>query len=175
MRLPHPSRLKVYMKKQSAGIVLYSVTKNKPSVLLVHPGGPFFAKKDAGAWSIPKGEFNDPEVPLDAAKREFSEELGLPLPKGELTSLGSVKLSSGKTVYAWALQGEIDPAQMKSNTFKLEWPMKSGTIREFPEVDKAAWFSLDAAMIKINKGQVPLIQTLADQLGSLLQSQTSLF
>lgn len=163
------------MKKQSAGIVLYSVTKNSPKVLLVHPGGPFFAKKDTGAWSIPKGEFNDPEEPLEAAKREFSEELGLPLPKGDLITLGSAKLSSGKVVYAWALAGEIDLEQMKSNTFKLEWPIKSGTIQEFPEVDKAAWFSLDEAMIKINKGQVPLIQTLADQLGSSLQSQISLF
>jgi predicted NUDIX family NTP pyrophosphohydrolase len=163
------------MKKQSAGIVLYCVSKNSPKVLLVHPGGPFFAKKDVGAWSIPKGEFDDPEKPLEAAKREFSEELGAPLPKGELTSLGSSRLSSGKTVYAWALQGEIDATHITSNTFKLEWPVKSGTIQEFPEVDKAAWFSLDEAMVKINKGQVPLIQTLADQLGSSLQSQTSLF
>ena len=163
------------MKKQSAGIVLYMVTNNSPKVLLVHPGGPFFAKKDAGAWSIPKGEFNEPEEPLTAAKREFSEELGVPLPKGDLITLGSAKLSSGKVVYAWALQGEIDVANMKSNTFKLEWPIKSGTIQEFPEVDRAAWFSLDEAQVKINKGQIPLIQALADQLGTLLQSQTSLF
>jgi predicted NUDIX family NTP pyrophosphohydrolase len=163
------------MKKQSAGIVLYTVTKNSPKVLLVHPGGPFFAKKDAGAWSIPKGEFADPEAPLAAAKREFTEELGVPLPAGELVPLGSVKLSSGKVVYAWSLQGELDVSQVKSNTFKLEWPIKSGDIQEFPEVDKAAWFSLDEAKAKLNKGQVPLIQVLADQLGSSLQSQTSLF
>lgn len=163
------------MKKQSAGIVLYVVSQNNPKVLLVHPGGPFFAKKDAGAWSIPKGEFNDPEEPIEAAKREFSEELGSPLPKGELIALGSVKLSSGKVVYAWGLEGELNVTQIKSNTFKLEWPVKSGDIQVFPEVDKAAWFSLDEAKLKINKGQVPLIEALADHLGSTLQSQTSLF
>lgn len=163
------------MKKQSAGIVLYMVTKNSPKVLLVHPGGPFWAKKDNGAWSIPKGEFDENEEPLLAAKREFSEELGLSLPDGTLTELGSVKLSSGKVVYAWSLAGEIDPKLIKSNTFSMEWPPKSGVEQDFPEVDKAAWFTFDEAMIKINKGQVPLLQALADQLGSSLQSQTSLF
>lgn len=163
------------MKKQSAGIVLYCVTKNSKKVLLVHPGGPFWAKKDAGAWSIPKGEFDESEEPLVAAKREFSEELGLPLPDGELRTLGGVKLSSGKVVHAWALEGELDPTMIKSNTFKLEWPVKSGVIETFPEVDKAAWFTLDEAIVKINKGQIPLLQTLADQLDDSVQSQTTLF
>ena len=162
------------MKKQSAGIVLYSLSKSKPQVLLVHPGGPFWTKKDAGAWSIPKGEFETPEKPLDAAKREFAEELGIILPDGELIELGNVKLSSGKVVYAWALQHEIDPKHIKSNTFKLEWPPQSGNMQTYPEVGKAAWFSLEEALVKITKGQVPLIQTLADQLSSSLQSQTSL-
>jgi predicted NUDIX family NTP pyrophosphohydrolase len=163
------------MKKQSAGIMLYKLTKKGPQVLLVHPGGPFWARKDAGAWSIPKGEFEAGEEPLSAAQRECQEELGQSLPDGELIDLGTVKLSSGKQIFAWALKGELDPKSVKSNTFELEWPPKSGKTETFPEVDKAAWFSLEAARIKLNKGQVPFIDTLADTLGTSLQSQITLF
>lgn len=163
------------MKKQSAGILLYRVTKKGPQVLLVHPGGPFWAKKDMGAWSIPKGEFPEDEEPLTAAKREFSEETGTPVPEGELLSLGTAKLSSGKVIYAWALPGDLNAASVKSNNFAVEWPPKSGVMQEFPEVDKAAWYLLDEAKVKIHKGQLPFVETLAAHLGSVLETQTSLF
>ncbi|MCW1908462.1 MAG: NUDIX domain-containing protein [Candidatus Saccharibacteria bacterium] len=152
------------MPKQSAGIILY---KNKPTgleVLLVHPGGPFFARKNNGVWSVPKGEFED-EEPLQAAKREFAEELGYSAPEGEYIDLGFVKNKSGKTIFCFAIEGDFDPSHFKSNTFDLEWPPKSGEIQKFAEVDKAQWFSLDAGKIKLNPAQAELIDRLADKLG----------
>lgn len=163
------------MKKQSAGILLYRMAKQGPQVLLVHPGGPFWAKKDLGAWSIPKGEFEEGETPLTAARREFHEETSFTLPPREPLSLGTAKLSSGKLIHAWALMGDANATSMKSNMFSMEWPPKSGVEQEFPEVDKAAWYTLDEARAKINKGQVPFIETLAEHLGASLAAQTSLF
>lgn len=162
------------MKKQSAGILLYRVTKKGPQVLLVHPGGPFWAKKDMGAWSIPKGEFPEDEELLTAAKREFAEETGTPAPEGDLIPLGTTKLSSGKVIHAWALPGDLNAGTVKSNTFAVEWPPRSGVMQEFPEVDKAAWYLLDEAKVKIHKGQLPFIEALAEHLGSTLETQTSL-
>jgi predicted NUDIX family NTP pyrophosphohydrolase len=153
------------MAKQSAGILLYRLNKTVLEVLLVHPGGPFWAKKDQGAWSIPKGEFTDEEVPFTAAKREFSEELGAAAPEGEYIDLGSIKQSGGKTVYAWAINADFDPSTLKSNTFSMEWPPKSGQEQEFPEVDRAAWTPLAKAELRLFKGQVGLLAVLAEKVG----------
>lgn len=131
----------------------------------MHPGGPFWSRKDAGAWSIPKGEFLEDEEPFAAAKREFSEELGLAVPEGELKELGSVQQSGSKIVFAWAAHADLDIEAIKSNTFDLEWPPKSGQMKQFPEIDRAGWFTLDVAQTKLVKGQVPLLQKLADALG----------
>lgn len=163
------------MEKQSAGIIMYSTIDRKLRVLLVHPGGPFWARKDAGAWSIPKGEIEAGEEPLTAAKREFYEELGAKVPDGDFKALGSTKLKSGKVIYAWGITGSFDPKKIRCNTFEMEWPPKSGKIGTFPEVDMAAWFSFDEACIKINKGQIPLLDKLKDHLDLPGQSQTSLF
>jgi len=130
------------MSIQSAGILLYRHKDKSVQVLLVHPGGPFWAKKDSGVWSFPKGELKGDESALVAAKREFNEETGQKVPAGDLIPLGETKQSSGKVVYAWALQADLDAAKVKCNTFKMEWPPKSGVIREFPENDRAAWFDL---------------------------------
>jgi predicted NUDIX family NTP pyrophosphohydrolase len=130
-------------------------------VLLVHPGGPFWAKKDAGAWSIPKGEYDDGEDPRACAAREFEEELGTPVPAGaELAELGTVKLRSGKEIVAFAAVGDLDPETISSNTFTLEWPPRSGRMREFPEVDRAGWFGLDEALEKLNPAQAELLDRL---------------
>jgi predicted NUDIX family NTP pyrophosphohydrolase len=147
------------MSKQSAGLLLYRSKKNHREVFLVHPGGPFWAKKDLGAWSIPKGEFQEGEDPLLAAQREFQEETGLSI-SGEFKSLSSVKQKGGKIVHAWAIKGDIDPTKIKSNTFKLEWPPKSGKLKEFPEIDKAGWFTLEVAREKINPGQAAFLERL---------------
>lgn len=149
------------MAKKSAGILLYRRRSGGVEVFLVHPGGPFWAKKDAAAWSIPKGEFDDAEEPLAAARREFVEETGLPLPPAKAHALQPVK-QSNKEVHAWAIEGDVDPSLLRSNTFELEWPPRSGRVRAFPEVDKAGWFSLAEAAIKLHKGQVSLIAQLAD-------------
>lgn len=147
----------------------------------MHPGGPFWAKKDSGAWSIPKGEFEEGGEGLAAAKREFAEELSQSAPQGEYAELGSAKQSSGKLVYAWALEADVDISNVKSNTFTMEWPPKSGRQQEFPEIDKAAWFSLAAAQTKLVKGQLPLLESLVQRLGKTLvnseptSGQTSLF
>jgi predicted NUDIX family NTP pyrophosphohydrolase len=174
------------MKKQSAGLLLYRTTNNNiVEVLLVHPGGPYWMKKDQGAWSIPKGEFED-EDPLAAAQREFTEELGIPVPEGEIVELGSAKQTSGKVVYAWAVQADVDPKHVKSNMFSMEWPPKSGKTQDFPEVDKAQWFAIAAAQQKLVKGQVLLLEKLVEILGleaaaappgiaSQSDAQTSLF
>jgi predicted NUDIX family NTP pyrophosphohydrolase len=152
------------MKKRSAGILLYKYSDGQVYVMLVHPGGPFWSKKDLTAWSIPKGEILEDEDPLSAARREFQEELGASIPKGEPADLGSVKQSS-KEVLAWALEGDLDTKHVKSNMFEMEWPPKSGTMQEFPEVDKVAWFDLATARTKIVKGQAELLERLADKLG----------
>ena len=151
------------MAKKSAGILLYRVHNKNPEVFIVHPGGPFWAKKDDGAWSIPKGEFEDNEEPLTAAKREFEEETGISI-SGEFIELNPIKQKSGKTVYAWAVEGDIDPSKIKSNEFEIEWPPKSGKTKSFPEIDKAAWFNLIEAKKKILESQASLI----DQLKNIL-------
>ncbi|AWA31461.1 NUDIX hydrolase [Flavobacterium magnum] len=148
--------------KQSAGLLLYRYTDGQPEVLLVHPGGPFWQHKDAGAWSIPKGEFDGDEQPLEAAIRECREETGV-TPTGEFMTLQSVKLKSGKIVHAWALHMDIDAQNIKSNTIEIEWPYKSGKRLTIPEVDRAEWFSVSAALTKINPAQAAFILRLADK------------
>jgi predicted NUDIX family NTP pyrophosphohydrolase len=169
------------MKKQSAGLLLYRKKNATIEVLLAHPGGPFWAKKDAGAWSIPKGEFTDEEEPLTAARREFAEELGTSAPEGDVISLGSIRQSSGKMVHIWAQEADFDPSSIHSNQVLIEWPPKSGEQQSFPEVDRAGWFWMKTAQRKLVKGQVPFIEKLAKQLGMYLEEpeptieQTSLF
>ncbi len=150
------------MAKKSAGILLYRFSNAALQVFLVHPGGPFFAKKDLGAWSIPKGEFTD-EDPLLAAKREFREETGIFL-EGEFLALQPVRQKAGKEVYAWALEGDLDPSAIISNTFELEWPPRSGRYQSFPEVDRGEWFDLSTAREKINAAQEALIVELKERL-----------
>jgi predicted NUDIX family NTP pyrophosphohydrolase len=147
------------MPKVSAGILLFRRRPAGVEVMLVHPGGPFWAKKDAEAWSIPKGLADEGEDLLDAAKREFLEETGMVV-DGEFLDLGAHKQPGGKTVVAWACEGDFDPASLKSNTFSLEWPPRSGRTAEFPEVDRAAWYSIDEAFMQINNGQRPVIAAL---------------
>ena len=147
------------MAKKSAGILLYRIIKKSIQVFLVHPGGPYWAKKDDGAWSIPKGEFEDDEEPLVAAKREFAEETGINV-SGDFIELNPVKQKSGKLVYAWAVERNVDPSIIKSNNFEIEWPPRSGKMKSFPEIDKAEWFNVAGAMQKINSGQLPLIKEL---------------
>ena len=145
----------------SAGIVLYRPTTGGGlEVLLVHPGGPFWARRDLGAWSIPKGEYEPDEAPLAAARREFAEELGVAPPEGPIEDLGEVRQKSGKLVRAWALAGDMDVSGVRSNTFTLEWPPRSGVTQEFPEVDRAEWFALTVAREKIVPTQVPLLDRL---------------
>ncbi|MBI4503138.1 MAG: NUDIX domain-containing protein [Gemmatimonadetes bacterium] len=147
------------MAKQAAGILLYR-RRPRLEVLLVHPGGPFWLNKDLGAWSIPKGEFDSTENPLEAAKREFREETGVAV-DGEFRPLTPVRQKSGKLVHAWAVEGDFDPSRLRSTTFLAEWPPRSDQQRTFPEVDRAEWFSLDTARQKINPGQSPLLAELA--------------
>ena len=147
------------MPKKSAGLLLYRVVAGRLEVLLVHPGGPFWAKKDDGAWSLPKGEIEDDEDPLAAATREFAEETGL-TPQGEMISLEPLRQRGGKLVYAWAVKQDFDPAALRSNSFTLEWPPKSGNRQAFPEVDHAAWFKLDEAQRKILPSQKPFLDQL---------------
>jgi predicted NUDIX family NTP pyrophosphohydrolase len=140
------------MPKRSAGILMYRRSENGLGVLLVHPGGPFWAKKDLGAWSIPKGEYSDAEEALAVAVREFEEETGL-RPQGDFQPLGELVQPGRKIVTAWAVEGDFDIATLKSNMFELEWPPKSGRKASFPEVDRAEWFSLDEARRRILPGQ----------------------
>ncbi|HET7231134.1 MAG TPA: NUDIX domain-containing protein [Longimicrobium sp.] len=153
------------MPKTSAGLLMYRRLPGGVEIFLVHPGGPFWARKDAGAWSIPKGEYVPGEDPLDAARREFTEETGI-VPEGEFVELGVVKQAGGKIVTAWAFEGDCDPADIRSNNFTMEWPPRSGRQQEFPEVDRAEWFGLETASEKILKGQLPFLGRLADLLGS---------
>ena len=150
------------MSNQSAGILLYRKTNKQLQVFLVHPGGPFFKNKDLGAWSIPKGEFLDDEEPLTAAKREFEEETGQIIDNGagDFIPLNPVKLKSGKKVYAWAVEGDINHETIVSNLFEMEWPPKSGRKQSFPEIDRAGWFNVEEAKLKINKAQAAFIEEL---------------
>ena len=130
----------------------------------MHPGGPFWTRRDAGAWSIPKGEYEPGDDPFEAARREFEEELSSPPPAGEAVDLGEVKQRGGKLVCAWAIEGDLDPSDIKSNTFAVEWPPRSGRMRSFPEVDRAEWFTLQDARERINPAQVALLDRLAERL-----------
>ena len=145
--------------RQSAGLLVYRLRGVDLEVFLVHPGGPFWAKKDAGAWSIPKGEFEAPEAALDAARREFTEETGMTI-AGPFVSLGQVRQAGGKVVHAFAAEGDFDAEKIVSNTFQLEWPPRSGRRVDFPEVDRAGWFRFEAAAEKINPAQAELLARL---------------
>jgi predicted NUDIX family NTP pyrophosphohydrolase len=145
-------------KLPSAGILLHR--KGATQVLLVHPGGPFWARKDDGVWSIPKGEYDEGEDPRACARREFAEETGTELPDGVLADLGTVRLKSGKVITGYAVAGDLDPATVRSNTFELEWPPRSGRTQSFPEVDRAAWFGLAEARVKLNPAQAAFVDRL---------------
>ena len=151
------------MAKQSAGILLYRRTGGRLELLLVHPGGPFWRAKDRRAWSIPKGELAPGEDPLAAARREFREETGMGV-EGEFLALGAHRQPGGKTIVAWAHEGDFNPAALKSNLFSIEWPPRSGRTATFPEADKAAWFSLGEAQVKVVRGQRAIIAALAERL-----------
>jgi predicted NUDIX family NTP pyrophosphohydrolase len=148
------------MPKISAGLLMYRRRAGGVEVLLVHPGGPFWRNKDAGAWTIPKGEPAVGEELLEAAKREFEEETGV-APVGDCAPLPPLKQKGGKVIHAWAIGGDLDPAQIRSNTFEMEWPPRSGRRAAFPEIDRAGFFSLDQARLKMNSGQVALLDALA--------------
>ena len=151
-------------KGSSAGILLHRAADGGREVLLLHPGGPFWAKKDLGAWSIPKGELDDGEEPQVCARREFAEETGTTLPEGALDDLGEVTLKSGKKVLGFAAEGDLDPATLVSNTFEVEWPPRSGRRQTFPEVDRAGWFALDEARAKLNPAQAAFVDRLEARL-----------
>lgn len=154
------------MPRTSAGILLHRLGAAGREVLLGHMGGPFWARKDDTAWSIPKGEHGPDEDPLAVAQREFVEELGSPVPATELVPLGQLR-TSGKVLTVWAAEGDLDAAACTSNTFELVWPPGSGRLQEFPEIDRAAWFGLDAARAKLVRGQVPLLDRLLEVLGEV--------
>ena len=151
--------------KRSAALLLYRRGDGGPEVLLAHPGGPLWAKRDGGAWSVPKGEIEPGEEPLAVARREFEEETGTRAPDGDLVSLGEVRQKSGKLVTAWAALGDLDPATAKSNTFPLEWPPGSGNWIDVPEIDRVEWFALDEARQRLNPAQVAFVDRLAELLG----------
>jgi len=169
------------MTKQSAGLLLYRKAQEVYEVFLVHPGGPFWAKKDAGSWSAPKGEFEAGEDLLTAAKREFQEETGQQAPSGNYQPLGEIKQSSGKVVHLFALEADIPAGVCQSNTFEMEWPPKSGQRQAFPECDRSQWFPLATAKQKLVKGQVEFIDRLAEKLQTSIETasehpvQASLF
>jgi predicted NUDIX family NTP pyrophosphohydrolase len=147
---------------RSAGILVHRRRGDAVEVLLVHPGGPLWARKDLGAWSIPKGEYGADEDPLAAARREFEEELGSAAPDGPLHDLGEVRQKSGKVVRAWAVEGDLDATAAHSNTFELEWPPRSGRRIAVPEIDRAEWFTIDQARERLNPAQVPLVERLVE-------------
>lgn len=151
------------MDKKSSGILLYRLSNKRIEFFLIHPGGPFFIKKDLGTWSIPKGEFSGTEIAFDAAIREFKEEVGVDL-AGKAIELFPIKQKGGKQVFAWAMEGDLDPQKISSNTFTLEWPPKSGKFRDYPEVDKGEWFNYNTAKQKINPAQVLFIEELIKKL-----------
>ena len=146
--------------RTSAGILLYRLRPSGPEVLLGHMGGPFWARKDDGAWSIPKGEHGPDEEPLAVARREFEEELGSPVPAEDMVPLGELRVTSAKVLAIWAGEGDLDAATTVSNTFELEWPPRSGRVQEFPEIDRAAWFGLEEARTKLVTGQVQFLDRL---------------
>jgi len=158
-------------KKESAGILMYRWRNSTLEVFLVHPGGPFWAKKDVGSWSIPKGELSEGEDRLNAAKREFREETGF-LPEGNFLALAPIKQTAGKLVYGWAVGGDCDATRIVSNTFSMEWPPRSGKRRDFPEVDRAEWFTMEVAKEKILKGQVSFLEELSRTVEKDLVTET---
>jgi len=160
------------MAKQSAGILVFRKVNGAAEVLLVHPGGPFWAKKDS--WSIPKGELEADEELLSGARREFEEEVGFPPPKGELIDLGESKQSGGKINFIWAVEGDVDLKNFQSNNFTMEWPPKSGQQQEFPENDRAAWYDLTTARSKLFKAQASFIDKLAEALNVTVEIETKL-
>ncbi|MFJ8139440.1 NUDIX domain-containing protein [Streptomyces sp. NPDC096013] len=151
--------------KRSAGLLLFRHTDRGLEVLLGHMGGPFFARRDAGAWSVPKGEYEPDEPAWDAARREFQEELGIAPPDGEAIELGEVRQANGKVVTAWAIEADLDPAAMVPGTFRMEWPPKSGQIQEFPELDRVEWLSLDRAREVVVTAQATFLDRLAEHSG----------
>lgn len=153
------------MKKQSAGILVYRNKNGQIEVLLGHHGSPLWSSKDLGAWTIPKGTYDNNESMIDAAKREFTEETGFPVPKGELKEIGSVEQKNNKVVSVWAIKANLDASKAFSNTFKTEWPPRSGKVQEFPELDRFGWFALPEAAKKINPHQVPFLERLSKNLG----------
>ena len=155
----------VSMPITSAGILLYRRGPGQaPEVLLGHMGGPFWAKKHAGGWSIPKGEHGPDEEPLDVARREFAEELGSPVPAEDLLPLGELRVTSGKVLTVWAAEGDLDAAASTSNTFEVEWPPRSGRRQSFPEIDRSAWFGVEEARTRLVRGQVPFLDRLLARL-----------
>lgn len=156
------------MPKQSAGLLLYRRNDQKLEVFLVHPGGPFWAKKDHGAWSIPKGEYSAGEEPLAAARREFQEETGFAI-EGDFVELGTIRQAGGKLVSAWAVEGDCDPAALTSNLTQIQWPPRSGKTIEIPEVDRGAWFSFNEAQNRILQSQTPFLDRLVEKLGANLE------
>lgn len=169
------------MKKHSAGLLLYRKKDGQIEVLIAHMGGPFHAKKDAGHWSIPKGEHEEGENPKEVARREFKEELGKEVPDGKWEDLGEIVYKNGKKVVAWVLEADLDVTEIKSNMFEMEWPPRSGKMQEFPEIDRAAYFSLEQATEKLIPAQVEFLERLAEKLGTSFESppkppsQASLF
>ncbi len=153
------------MPRLSSGLLLFRWRENSLEVLLVHMGGPFWRRRDSGAWSLPKGEHEPREDSLVAARREFAEELGLAPPNGAALDLGSLKQPSGKLIHGWALQADIDVSEIRSNTFELEWPRGSGELQPFPEVDRAGWFGLTAARERLIGGQLPFLDLLLARVG----------
>jgi predicted NUDIX family NTP pyrophosphohydrolase len=154
------------MARLSAGLLMYRYAGSTLEVLLVHPGGPFWKNRDQGAWTIPKGECREGEAPLEGARREFQEETGF-LPRGPFMELSPVRQKGGKTVVAWACEGDLDPREVRSNTFPLEWPPGSGRMVQFPEIDRAGWFPMESAREKMNPAQTALL----DELCSLLAAR----
>jgi len=152
------------MAKVSAGLLMYRFRNGKIEFFLVHPGGPLWEKKDIGVWSIPKGIVEEGEDMFEAAKREFEEETGLKIKSSKFIPLSPIKLKSGKIVYAWAFEGECDPCTIKSNTFQMQWPPRSGQTKEFPEIDRAGWFSVEEARRKLNPAQIAFIDELLKKL-----------
>ncbi len=167
------------MKKHSAGLIVFRRKGNDVEVLLAHMGTPWWAKKDIGAWTIPKGLVDAGETPFEAAKREFKEELSLPVPDGEFIELGDIEQHNNKIVSAWAVEADMDVSDTKSNVTRIEWPPRSGQMQDFPEIDRAEWFSLATASTKVVRGQSELFERLADKLGIAIEhsepEQPSLF
>ncbi|MYV44404.1 NUDIX domain-containing protein [Streptomyces sp. SID2888] len=151
--------------RRSAGLLLFRRTAHGPEVLLGHMGGPFYSRRDTGAWTVPKGEYEAGEPPLEAARREFREELGLPPPDGEAVPLGEVRQAGGKIVTVWAVEADLDPAAIAPGTFTLQWPPRSGRTQEFPELDRVGWFALDRAREVIVRAQTAFLDRLAEHSG----------